>query len=145
MSSKTNIKHVDSILENQLDDIHKLIRQLSTGAKLVEIERFNSLISSEGIVFFIAEDGAKIIGMLSLVYFKIPTGLRARIEDVVVDDSYRRQGIAESMSGAAIEHYKNSGARSLDLTSSPSREAANKLYLKLGFNLRDTNIYRYSG
>ena len=83
-----------------------------------------------------------ILGMLSLATFEIPTGVRAWVEDVVVDEAARGQGAGQSLVVAAIEHAKKIGARTVDLTSRPSREAANRLYQRAGFQLRETNVYR---
>lgn len=87
-------------------------------------------------------EGGDIIGSLTLVLFRIPTGMRARIEDVVVDESARGAGVGRALNLAAMERAAAGGARSVDLTSSPAREAANELYLSLGFKQRDTNVYR---
>jgi len=91
-----------------------------------------------------ASTPAGLAGCLVLVMFRIPTGLRARIEDVVVDETYRGFGIGRALNQAALKRAAAAGARSVDLTSSPSREAANQLYLSLGFEKRQTNVYRYS-
>ena len=87
-------------------------------------------------------DGA-IVGSLTLVLVRIPTGLRAIIEDVVVDEQCRGQGVGRALNEAALELARDAGAVTVDLTSRPSREAANRLYLSLGFEVRDTNVYRY--
>lgn len=139
------IVEIEAIKSDQLDDIHKLIRQLSSGAALPRLEDFNSMYGGGGAHLIAALDGQQIVGMLTLVLIRIPTGLRARIEDVVVLESCRRQGLAKRMSEIAIKLYQKSGARTLDLTSSPSRIAANQLYLALGFEARETNVYRFKG
>jgi hypothetical protein len=89
-----------------------------------------------------AQGNRPILGMLSLVAFEIPTGVRAWVEDVVVDEAARGQGAGFALVEAAVEHAKNVGARTVDLTSRPSREAANRLYQRAGFQLRETNVYR---
>jgi ribosomal protein S18 acetylase RimI-like enzyme len=81
--------------------------------------------------------------MLTLVVFRIPTGIRAWVEDVVVDSSAGRRGAGEALTRAALELAGELGAQTVDLTSRPSREAANRLYQKVGFQARDTNVYRY--
>ena len=91
-----------------------------------------------------ARDGGRIVGMLTLVVFRIPTGVRAWIEDVVVDAAVRGRGVGEALSVAALTRATAAGARTVDLTSRPSREAANRLYRRLGFALRETNLYRYA-
>ena len=80
--------------------------------------------------------------MLTLVMFRIPSGLRAWIEDVAVDEAARGQGIGEALSHAAVDHARAHGARTIELTSRPAREVANRLYRKLGFEIRNTNVYR---
>ena len=82
--------------------------------------------------------------MLTLATFTIPTGLRAWVEDVVVDGEARGQGAGQALVEAAVEHAGKLGARTVDLTSRPSREAANRLYRRAGFKLRETNVYRYA-
>jgi ribosomal protein S18 acetylase RimI-like enzyme len=88
-------------------------------------------------------DGA-IVGMLTLVTFRLPTGVRAWIEDVVVDTGARGGGVGEALTQAAIELAADRGAQTVDLTSRPSREAANRLYRRMGFEQRETNVYRFS-
>ena len=85
----------------------------------------------------------RIVGSLTLAMFRIPTGVRAWIEDVVVDDSARGHGAGESLNQAALDFAKANGAITVDLTSRPSREAANRLYQRMGFKLRESNLYRY--
>jgi len=93
-----------------------------------------------------AADGTRpILGMLTLATFSIPTGLRAWVEDVVVDSATRGQGAGQALVEAAVAHAGTIGARTVDLTSRPTREAANRLYRRCGFELRETNVYRYSG
>jgi ribosomal protein S18 acetylase RimI-like enzyme len=84
------------------------------------------------------------MGMLTLVLFRIPTGVRAFIEDVVVDEAHRGHGIAEALTRVAIARAEEAGTRTLDLTSRPSRVAANRLYQKLGFRQRESNVYRFA-
>ena len=89
------------------------------------------------------EDG-RIVGLLTLVVFRIPTGVRAWIEDVVVDEAVRGRGVGEALSQDAVRRALGLGARTVELTSRPSREAANRLYQRLGFVRRDSNVYRYT-
>ena len=98
--------------------------------------------ASDSSVLLIAVSERVIVGALTLVLFRIPTGLRAWIEDVIVDEAARGRGIGEALNQAAIERARAAGARTVDLTSRPSREAANRLYQRLGFVERETNVYR---
>ena len=92
-----------------------------------------------------ARDGdGRIVGTLTLAVFPIPTGVRAWIEDVVVDDSARGSGVGDALVDAAVAKAGAAGAKTVDLTSRPSREAANRLYVRKGFELRTTNVYRFS-
>ena len=127
----------------------RLVPQLSRSAEPPTAVDLAEIVRSPATVLFAAyaEDAAagpnEIIGSLTLVLFRIPTGLRARIEDVVVDESARGAGVGKALNLAAMERAAAEGARSVDLTSSPAREAANELYLSLGFRQRDTNVYRF--
>jgi ribosomal protein S18 acetylase RimI-like enzyme len=96
------------------------------------------------IVLFIARVNGKIAGALTLATFRIPTGVRAWIEDVVVDSEARGHGVGEALNMAAIAEARSRGAITVELTSRPSREAANRLYQRIGFVQRETNIYRYT-
>ncbi|MEY4373004.1 MAG: hypothetical protein RL219_1773, partial [Actinomycetota bacterium] len=86
----------------------------------------------------------RIVGTLTLVVFRIPTGVRAWIEDVVVDNAARGHGVGELLNVRALEVARSKGAKTVDLTSRPSREAANRLYQRIGFQPRETNVYRFS-
>jgi len=142
------IVQVTEVSDALLSAFVRLIPQLSssnppppTAAELQEI------VSSPGSVLLVARDAAQddqIVGALTLVLFRIPTGVRAWIEDVVVDATYRRMGVGTALLRAAIEHARVVGARTVDLTSRPSREAANRLYRQIGFVQRETNVYRYA-
>jgi ribosomal protein S18 acetylase RimI-like enzyme len=102
------------------------------------------IIGSPASVLFVARVDGRIVGSLTLAIFRIPTGVRAWIEDVVVDGSARGHGVGEALNLAALHEAKIRNAVTVDLTSRPSREAANRLYQKLGFVQRDTNVYRYT-
>lgn len=124
-----------------------LIPQLSSSSAPMDLEQIESFLSQDAIDLFVyrGEDGetsGKILGMLTLVTFEIPTGWRAWIEDVVVDGDARGQGAGQKLVEAAIDLAKQRGAKTVDLTSRPSREAANRLYKRCGFDLRETNVYR---
>ena len=126
----------------------RLVPQLSKSAEMPAVVELAEIVRSPATVLLVAyaegddAEGGNIIGSLTLVLFRIPTGLRARIEDVVVDESARGAGVGKALNLAAMERAASEGARSIDLTSSPAREAANELYLSLGFKQRDTNVYR---
>jgi ribosomal protein S18 acetylase RimI-like enzyme len=102
------------------------------------------IVSSDATLLLIAKLDGRIVGSLTLALFQIPTGLRAWIEDVVVDGSARGSGVGEALNTFAVNESRQRGATTIDLTSRPSREAANRLYQRLGFVQRDTNVYRFT-
>jgi ribosomal protein S18 acetylase RimI-like enzyme len=122
----------------------RLVPQLSTSAEPPSREQLEQIVASPAATVLLArDDSGQIIGSLTLVIFRTPTGSRAWIEDVVVDESARGQGAGEALVAEAIRLASDSGARTVDLTSRPSRESANRLYEKVGFQARETNVYRY--
>ncbi len=129
-----------------LDALNALLPQLSSSATPVTADELAEMVASDASRLLVArnDDGA-VVGSLTLVVFRIPTGVRGWIEDVVVDGAARGTGVGEALNRAAIDLAATLGARSVDLTSRPSREAANRLYQKLGFVPRETNVYRYQG
>ena len=122
----------------------QLVGQLSSSAPAPSREELEQIVRSDASRLLLArgEDG-DVVGTLTLVLFRIPTGLRAWIEDVVVTESARGQGVGEALNREALRLASEAGARNVDLTSRPSREAANRLYKRLGFEQRETNVYRY--
>lgn len=125
--------------------LNHLLPQLSSSAPPLTTLQVSEIVNSPVSSLFIAtdEDGT-IVGTLTFVAFVIPTGLRAWIEDVVVDVSGRGKGIGEALTVAAMDEAARLGARSIELTSRPSRAAANSLYQRLGFEPRETNVFRYT-
>lgn len=122
----------------------QLIPQLSRSNPAPTSAELAEMIASSASDIFIARVNNVIVGSLTLVTFRIPTGVRAWIEDVVVDESARGHGVGEALNHAALNEAHRRGAVTVDLTSRPSREAANRLYQRLGFVQRDTNVYRYT-
>lgn len=123
--------------------INGLLPQLSRSAQPLGETDLQAILDTAGSHLFLAlDDDGRLCGMLTLATFRIPTGIRAWIEDVVVDEAERGKGVASALLDAAIAEARRLGARTLDLTSRPSREAANRLYRKAGFAQRETNVYR---
>ena len=124
-----------------------LLPQLSSSAPALTREALEDIVAAPCNTLLIARDPShadRIVGTLTLVVFTIPTGVRAWIEDVVVSADARGRGVGEQLTRRALEIAREKGARTVDLTSRASREAANALYLKVGFKRRETNVYRYS-
>ena len=122
---------------------HRLIPQLSSSSSPNTMDDLEEIIRGNSTVLFAARIDGVIVGLLTLATFRIPTGVRAWIEDVVVDDLARGKGVGEALNRAALVKARQRGAKTVDLTSRPSREAANRLYQRIGFTRRDTNVYRY--
>jgi ribosomal protein S18 acetylase RimI-like enzyme len=129
--------------EELVTSLNQLLPQLSSNAAPLSVADVEALVTSPVTVVFIARADGRIVGSLTLVIFLIPTGLRAWIEDVVVDGAARAKGVGVALTNAAIEESRRRNVRSIDLTTRPSREAANRLYARLGFELRETNVYRF--
>jgi ribosomal protein S18 acetylase RimI-like enzyme len=122
----------------------RLVPQLSSSAQPPTRDELEAIVSSPATTILLAEDDdGAIIGSLTLALFRAPTGTRAWIEDVVVDESARGQGAGEALVAEAVRLAAEAGVRTVDLTSRPSRGAANALYEKIGFRIRETNVYRY--
>jgi ribosomal protein S18 acetylase RimI-like enzyme len=127
------------------DAAARLIPQLSHSSPPPTLEQLRRIVADPATTLLVATNGggdAHVVGMLTLAIFMLPTGIRAWIEDVVVDDESRGAGIASALVAAALERAQEQGARTVDLTSRPEREAANRLYLRMGFARRETNVYR---
>jgi len=133
-------KRVDNDL---VEAFQRLIPQLSKSNPAPTKEQLESIVASDSSQILLAKADGVIIGSLTLVIFHIPTGVRAWIEDVVVDADARGKGVGEALNKFALAEAKRQGATTVDLTSRPSREAANRLYQRLGFVQRDTNVYRF--
>jgi ribosomal protein S18 acetylase RimI-like enzyme len=121
----------------------RLIPQLSKSSPPPTAAEVAEMVASEACDVLIATEGDVILGTLTLVTFRIPTGVRSWIEDVVVDEAGRGKGVGDALNRFALDVARSKGAKTVDLTSRPSREAANRLYRRIGFVERETNIYRY--
>jgi ribosomal protein S18 acetylase RimI-like enzyme len=137
------VEEMRQVTDESLEAFKRLIPQLSRSAKPVDAALLERLVSSEALTLLLARMDGKIIGTLSLAMFPTPTGVRAWIEDVVVDDAVGRQGAGTALVNEALRIAREAGARTVDLTTRPAREAAGKLYEKAGFHQRDSRVYRY--
>ncbi|MFJ7312973.1 GNAT family N-acetyltransferase [Pseudomonas sp. NPDC098747] len=128
-----------------LRSLNELLPQLSKNAQAMTMENLKQIVNSEcsNLLVVRTAGGGSILGALTLIHFRIPTGVRAWIEDVVVDASARGQGVGKALIEAAIEKSHNLGAKTLDLTSNPDRESAHRLYERVGFSVRTTKVYRH--
>jgi ribosomal protein S18 acetylase RimI-like enzyme len=131
-----------AVSDELVDAFGRLLPQLSASASPVSRDQVQAIVDSESTSLLVARDADAIVGTLTLAVFRIPTGVRAWIEDVVVDSSARGRGVGEALTLEAVELARSAGARSVELTSRPSRESANRLYRRLGFEERETNVLR---
>lgn len=138
------VERATEVTDELVAAFEMLIPQLSSSNPAPSREQLAEIINAPASALLIARVDGRIVGSLTLATFRIPTGLRAWIEDVVVDESARGQGVGEALNTAAINEAKARGAITVELTSRPSREAANRLYQRLGFVARDTNVYRFT-
>ena len=138
-----DVEQVDVVTDTLVAALERLIGQLSSSSAAPGHAELQQIVASPATTLLIARgaDGA-VIGTLTLALFRIPTGLRAWIEDVVVDEDARGQGAGEALTREAVRIAEDAGARTVDLTSRPSRGPANRLYMRLGFRQRETNVYR---
>ena len=127
-----------------VDAVARLMPQLSSSSPPPTTADLSDVVASPATDLFIAlDDGGTIVGTATLATFRIPTGMRAWIEDVVVDDTARGAGVGHALTTAMLDRARELGCVTVELTSRPSREAANRLYRRAGFVARDTNVYRY--
>jgi ribosomal protein S18 acetylase RimI-like enzyme len=122
----------------------RLIPQLSSSSPPPGADELSAIVSDPNSTLLVARIGDRIVGTLTLVVFRIPTAVRAWIEDVVVDEAAGGRGIGRALTEAALDRAREAGCRSVDLTSRPSRDVANRLYQRVGFERRETNVYRFT-
>jgi ribosomal protein S18 acetylase RimI-like enzyme len=140
-----SVERATQATDELADALARLVPQLSGSASPPTREELAAMVASPDTRLLVARDDVgAIVGTLTLVCFRIPTGVRARIEDVVVDAGARGQGVGEALSRAAIRLAREAGARTVDLTSRPERAKANRLYRRLGFEPRETSVLRYT-
>lgn len=141
MSDEIEIATV--VTDELVEAFDRLIPQLSSSSPAPGRLGLDAIVADPDSALFVARIGGAIVGTLTLALYRIPTGLKAWIEDVVVDEGARGHGVGEALNRAALDEARRRGAKDVSLTSRPSRAAANRLYQRIGFEQRDTNLYRY--
>ena len=137
-------------LEDDAEELHDalqhLVPQLSRSNPPPSLDEVRAMLTHDAVTQVLArrEDGS-IVGVSTLITFPIPTAIRSWVEDVIVDEASNNQGIGRMLIDAMVARAGELGAKTVDLTSRPKREAANHLYRKAGFEVRDTNVYRFQG
>lgn len=140
------IARATAVTDELVDAFERLIPQLKLSYPALTRREMEALVSSASSILLVArdpDDSAPIVGILTLIVYRVPTGIRARIEDAVVDEAMRGKGIGEALVRHALNMAREAGADGVALTSNPRREAANRLYQKVGFKLWQTNLYFY--
>lgn len=141
--ASSSIEEATVVDDELVAAFERLIPQLSSSSPPPGRDELAALIDGDDTIVFIARVDGEIVGSLTLAFYRIPTGLKAWIEDVVVDDAARGHGIGRRLNEAALDAARARGAKNVSLTSRPSRQAANRLYQRIGFKTRETNLYRY--
>jgi len=138
------IEIVGEVTDELVEAMARLVPQLSSSNPPPGRDELVDIVQAPATDLFIAtDDDGRILGTATLVTFRIPTGRRAWIEDVVVDDAARGLGVGGMLTRAMVDRAEELGCTTVDLTSRPTRAAANRLYQREGFQVRDTNTYRY--
>ena len=142
MGADVEVEVVRACSDELVKAFGRLLPQLSRSAAPLDAAGIDALVAWPGNTLLVARVGGEVVGSLTLVIFPIPTGTRAWIEDVVVDEAARGRGVGAALTNEAVRLARAGGARTVDLTSRPARAAANRLYERLGFELRDSKVYR---
>lgn len=137
-----DIEIVTEVGDDLVTAFERLIPQLSSSAPPPGRAGLEAIVGNANCALFVARIDGAIVGSLTLAMYPLPTCVKAWIDDVVVDETARGHGVGEALNRAALEEARRRGAKEVDLTSRPQREAANRLYVRLGFVQRDTNVYR---
>jgi ribosomal protein S18 acetylase RimI-like enzyme len=138
-----DVEVVHEVTGELVEAFGRLLPQLSTSAAALDAAALSAIVSAPASTLLVARVAGQIVGTLTLVVFPIPTGIRAWVEDVIVDEAARGQGAAKALTFEALRLARKEGAKTVDLTTRPSREAAGRLYERVGFQRRDSRLYRY--
>ena len=141
--TKMKIELFTQVDESTVDVFKRLMPQLTGKDEYPSLEELQRVIQSDERFLFFATENGEVIGTLTLVFYQLPSGLKAWIEDVIVDEHARGKGVATALLKHALQVARDKGSLKADLTSMPWRTAANRLYQKMGFKKRESNMYRY--
>src|SRR5215471_13664259 len=135
---------MNEVTSEIVEAFDRLLPQLSSSARPLDAAALSAIASAPASTVLLARAEGQIVGTTTLIIFRIPTGVRAWIEDVVVDEAARGRRVGEALTREALRMATQAGARTVDLTTRPSREAAGRLYERVGFARRDSRLYRYT-
>jgi ribosomal protein S18 acetylase RimI-like enzyme len=136
-----NIERVNEATNELVDAFARLVPQLSPDRTAPSRSDLANVLAAPGTVVLVARDGGTITGTLTLLLYRIPTGVRGWIHDVVVDDSAREQGVGEALTREALAIARDAGVENVHLTSRRHREAAHRLYQRIGFTQRESDVF----
>ncbi len=139
-----DVEVMNEVTSEVVEAFDRLLPQLSSSAPPLDAAALSDIASAPASTVLLARKGGQIVGTTTLVIFRIPTGVRAWIEDVVVDEAARGRGVGEALTLEALRMARQAEARTVDLTTRPSREAAGRLYERVGFSRRDSRVYRFT-
>jgi len=145
-SQKIEITYATELTDSLYEACQRLVPQLThNNPPPTRLQLAHMLASTASFLFFAKHPdfGEEIIGMATLVLYHVPTGLRGYVEDIVVDEKARGRRIGELLTRACLDQAKKAGAPQVMLTCNPGRTSANQTYVRMGFELRKTNVYRY--
>ncbi len=137
------IERITRVDQSLVHTFKKLMPQLTGNEDYPSLEELEKVIETGDNSIFVVKEEGKIIGTLTLAFYRVPSGLKAWVEDVIVDESARGKGVATALIEHALQVAREKGALKVGLTSLPRRIAANRLYQKIGFEKRESNMYRY--
>ena len=142
MDDSVSVELLTSVTADDATALARILAQLSATA-IFDLTRISEILDHDATELFVARADGQIVGMVTLVTFPLPSGLRGHVEDLVVDEAMRGHGVARQLLRTIIALASERGLRTLDLTSRPSRESALRLYESFGFEPRDTSTLRY--
>jgi GNAT superfamily N-acetyltransferase len=119
-----------------------LLPQLNSDLPIPTMQRLRAIVADPAVTLLLARDGDTVVGTTTLIVYTTPFWIKARLDEVVVDESTRGKGVGEALVSAALDIARQKGAQLAELQSGVQREAANRLYLRMGFKRRETNVYR---
>jgi ribosomal protein S18 acetylase RimI-like enzyme len=136
-----SIEQVHEATAELVEAVERLLPQLNEARTPPTLVQLAEAVERQAVLVARDEESGTIIGTLTLVLYRVPSGLKARIEDVIVDASARGQGIGEALVREGMARASTAGVLMLELTSMPYRDSANRLYKRLGFVRKPTNVY----
>jgi GNAT superfamily N-acetyltransferase len=122
--------------------LERLLPQLNSQLPIPTMERLRAIVADPAVSLLVAREGEQIIGTTTVIVYTTPFWIKARLDEVVVDEAARGKGVGAELVKASLDLARKKGVEVVELQSGLQREAAQRLYVKMGFKLRETNVYR---